>query len=185
MLPEKYKWLDTIGELPKMVAAALQYLGIREVKGESNNPAIMDMAKGLGVANIYTNDDMSWCALFINHLIRITGKPAVDTNGDKYNLLRALFCIISFILICFSALAQNRYEYLASKTSAERVRLLLPFYHTTLIYEDSAVVFRKIDSIRQVAKSITMMTCRWKCLFYMHIIFITGSIFFPEKYCRF
>jgi DNA-directed RNA polymerase specialized sigma24 family protein len=65
--------------------------------------------------------------------------------------LRA-FCIISFILICFSALAQNRYEYLASKTSAERVRLLLPFYHTTLIYEDSAVVFRKIDSIRQVAK---------------------------------
>jgi uncharacterized protein (TIGR02594 family) len=91
MLPEKYKWLDTIGELPKMVAAALQYLGIREVKGESNNPAIMDMAKGLGVANIYTNDDMSWCALFINHLIRITGKPAVDTNGDKYNLLRALW----------------------------------------------------------------------------------------------
>jgi DNA-directed RNA polymerase specialized sigma24 family protein len=61
------------------------------------------------------------------------------------------FYIISFILLSFTGLAQNPYEYLAAKTPAQRVRLLLPFYHTILINEDSAVVFRKIDSIRQVA----------------------------------
>jgi DNA-binding CsgD family transcriptional regulator len=64
--------------------------------------------------------------------------------------LRA-FYIISFILLSFTGLTQNRYEYLASKTHAERVEPLLLFYHATLQHEDSAVVFRKIDSIRQVA----------------------------------
>jgi DNA-binding CsgD family transcriptional regulator len=63
-----------------------------------------------------------------------------------------IFYIILPILLSLTGTAQNSYEYLASKTSAERVRLLLPFYHTVLINEDSAVVFRKIDSIRQVAK---------------------------------
>jgi DNA-directed RNA polymerase specialized sigma24 family protein len=64
-----------------------------------------------------------------------------------------IFFIISLILVSFTGKAQNSYEYLASKTAAERVKLLLPFYHVTLYYEDSAVIFRKIDSIRQVAKS--------------------------------
>lgn len=88
-LPTKYQFLETIGPLPKMLAIGLQYLGIKEVPGVHNNPIIMDMAKGLGVQNIYTNDDMSWCALFINNLIRMSGKPKVDDKGDKYNLLRA------------------------------------------------------------------------------------------------
>lgn len=89
MLPSNIQWLETIGTLPKLVSAALQYLGVKEIKGTANNPVIMDMAKGIGVDKIYTNDDMSWCAVFINHLIRITGKPLVDTQGDLYNLLRA------------------------------------------------------------------------------------------------
>lgn len=89
MLPEKFKWLETIGTLPKLVAAALQYYGIKEIPGAKSNPVIMDMARNLVVSDIYTNDDTSWCGLFINHLIRITGKPPVDTKGDRYNLLRA------------------------------------------------------------------------------------------------
>ncbi len=88
-LPSNYQWLYKIGILPKLISSALQYLGIREVPGVANNPVIMDMAKGLGVSNIYINDDQSWCAVFINHLIRITGKP-IDLNPhDKYDLLRA------------------------------------------------------------------------------------------------
>lgn len=89
MLPEKYKWLDTIGVLPKLLSTALQYLGIREIPGSQSNPVIIEMAKGLGLQSIYRNDDTEWCALFINHLIRITDKPPVDLKGDKYNLLRA------------------------------------------------------------------------------------------------
>lgn len=91
MLPTKYQWLETIGTLPKMVAASLQYMGIREVPGKGSNPAIIDMAKGLGIEKIYTDDDISWCALFINHLIRITGKPALVVGKDPYNYLRAKF----------------------------------------------------------------------------------------------
>ena len=90
MLPANIQWLETIGTLPKLVSAALQYLGVKEIKGSDNNPVIMDMAKGLGLESIYTSDDtQAWCAVFINHLIRITGKPQIDIKGDKYNLLRA------------------------------------------------------------------------------------------------
>jgi len=89
LLPEKYQWLDTIGTLPKLLASGLQYLGVKEIPGAKSNPVILDMARSLGVSDIYTNDDQSWCALFINHLIRINGKPPVDHKGDRYNLLRA------------------------------------------------------------------------------------------------
>lgn len=92
-LPKQFEWLNTIGTLPKMLAAGLQYLGVREIPGMKSNPVIMDMAKGLGVSDIYKNDDMSWCAVFINHLIRITGKPMVNYKNDKYNLLRALWLL--------------------------------------------------------------------------------------------
>ena len=89
MLPEKYKWLDTIGELPPLVSAAIQYLGIREVVGKTSNPAIMHMAETIGVDKIYDDDDQSWCAVFLNFLCKISGMPVVDPGKDKYNLLRA------------------------------------------------------------------------------------------------
>lgn len=90
MLPEKYKWLETIGTLPKIVSAALQYIGVKEIPGTKNNPVIMDMAKGLNIDDIYTNDDMAWCAVFVNHLLRISGKPIDQHPKDKYDFVRAL-----------------------------------------------------------------------------------------------
>lgn len=89
MLPDNFKWVEDIGTLPKMLEIGLQYIGVKEVKGLSNNPIIMDMARNIGVSDIYTADETAWCALFINHLIRLSGKPLLDTKGDKYNLLRA------------------------------------------------------------------------------------------------
>ncbi|CAL7961528.1 conserved hypothetical protein [Gammaproteobacteria bacterium] len=88
-LPIKYDWLNTITPLPKVIATALQYLGIKEIPGASSNPVIMNMAKQLGVDNIYKNDDTSWCALFVSFICVMCGKPLPDTNGDKYNILRA------------------------------------------------------------------------------------------------
>lgn len=93
MLPDKFKWINNIGVLPKMVAAALQYFGIKEVSGSKSNPVILDMAAGLGISNIYKDDDLSWCALFINHLIRITGKPILQVGNDPYNYLRAKYML--------------------------------------------------------------------------------------------
>lgn len=92
-LPVKYQWIENIGTLPKLLAAGLQYLGVKEIPGAKSNPVIMDMAKGLGIDDIYTNDDISWCAVFINHLIRITGKPPVNHKGDRYNLMRAKWLV--------------------------------------------------------------------------------------------
>jgi len=92
-LPQKYQWLETIGTLPKLVSAGLQYLGIKEIPGAKSNPVILDMAAGLGISSIYKNDDVSWCALFINHILRITGKPPLDYGKDKYNLLRAKYLV--------------------------------------------------------------------------------------------
>jgi len=88
-LPEKYKWIESKVPLPKLVATALQFLGIKEIPGQASNPVIMNMAKEIGVDGIYKNDDTSWCALFMSYLCKITGKPLPDTDGDKYNYLRA------------------------------------------------------------------------------------------------
>ena len=89
MLPDKYKFLETIGVLPKITAASLQLLGIKEVPGKGSNPLIMAMAKALGIDDIYTDDDMSWCAVDANYVNLIAGKPMVDVKGDRYNLMRA------------------------------------------------------------------------------------------------
>lgn len=94
MLPQKYQWLRTIGPLPKIVEAALKDLGVAEIKGSANNPRIMQMAKNLGIADIYTSDDkQAWCALACNNWIFEAGKPMVDTKKDKYNLLRAKYLL--------------------------------------------------------------------------------------------
>jgi uncharacterized protein (TIGR02594 family) len=93
IFPEKFKWLNDIGPLPKVLSVALQFIGIKEVPGFANNPVIMSMAKELGVADIYTNDDQAWCALFMNYCIKLAGKPVVNTKRNKYNLLRALWLL--------------------------------------------------------------------------------------------
>jgi uncharacterized protein (TIGR02594 family) len=93
MLPPKFEWLDDIGPLPKALAVALQYYGIKEIPGLKSNPIILQMAQNIGVADIYKNDDLSWCALFVNNALQQAGKPLVDPKGDRWNLLRALYLL--------------------------------------------------------------------------------------------
>lgn len=85
---KRYEWLHNIGTLPKMISAALQYMGIKEVPGKGSNPVILNMAKQVGLEEIYKDDDTSWCALFINFIIRLTGKPWAGSS-DPYDFLRA------------------------------------------------------------------------------------------------
>lgn len=86
MLPKKYQWLNEIGILPKLIAEGLKYYGIKEITGEKNNPEILKMAEALGVEKIYTNDEISWCAVFICYLCLQTGKPM---PFKEYEILRA------------------------------------------------------------------------------------------------
>jgi len=88
-----YKFLDNVGPLPKLVATALQYLGIKEIPGAKSNPIILNMAQQLGIGEIYKNDDTSWCGLFMSFLFKITNKPFPDLKGDAFNYLRAAWFI--------------------------------------------------------------------------------------------
>lgn len=100
ILPPRFEFLNDIGVLPKLVSTALQYLGVKEFPGSANNPVIMDMAKGLGVDDIYTSDSLqAWCAVFANHCIRVAGKPINLSPDDKYDLLRALKTADNFPVI--------------------------------------------------------------------------------------
>jgi uncharacterized protein (TIGR02594 family) len=89
MIPSKYSFLENIGTLPKLISAAIQYLGIKEMPGIKSNPAIINMATTIGLKGVYNDDDIAWCAVFINFLCSITGKPTVKIKGDLYNLMRA------------------------------------------------------------------------------------------------
>lgn len=89
-LQKPYDFLEKIGVLPKLVSAALQYLGVREFPGKANNPVIMNMAKEIGAGKIYVNDSaQAWCAVFMFFILKITGKPFPSIGDDVYNLLRA------------------------------------------------------------------------------------------------
>lgn len=86
MIPARYKFLEEIGTLPKMVVSSLSYLGLKEYPGKGSNPVIMNMAKELQVGNIYKDDDISWCAVYQCYLCLITGKPQ---PFKAYEILRA------------------------------------------------------------------------------------------------
>ncbi len=88
-----YKFLDSVGTLPKLVSVALQYLGVKEIPGAKSNPVILNMAQQLGLGEIYKNDDTSWCGLFMSFLFKITNKPFPDLKGDAFNYLRAAWFI--------------------------------------------------------------------------------------------
>lgn len=72
-----------------MVEIALSQFGIREIPGIKSHPAIIGYARNLGLEKIYTNDDISWCALFMSWVAKSAGKVLPSTNGDPYNMLRA------------------------------------------------------------------------------------------------
>lgn len=55
---------------PKVIAEAMRYLGIREIKGKLNNATIMSWAKDIGVENIYTSDEVAWCGLFVAKVVQ-------------------------------------------------------------------------------------------------------------------
>jgi uncharacterized protein (TIGR02594 family) len=91
MLPSKYKFIEGLGVLPRIVSTSLNYIGIREIPGAKSNPIIMDMAKQIGVNGIYKNDDTSWCALFMCFVCKLADKPLPTYKGDMYDYLRAAF----------------------------------------------------------------------------------------------
>ena len=63
-LPAGYRWLTTIGTLPRMLAEGIALHGVREVIGAGDNPVILEWAREAGVAG-YRADAVPWCGLYL------------------------------------------------------------------------------------------------------------------------
>ncbi|MGN6777590.1 NlpC/P60 family protein [Rhizobium sp.] len=59
---------------PAWMREARRFMGLKEIAGAKSNNTIISWAQKLGgwIKNFYTNDDIPWCGLFVNHCITET-----------------------------------------------------------------------------------------------------------------
>ncbi|HEX8447439.1 MAG TPA: TIGR02594 family protein [Sphingomonas sp.] len=74
-LPPAYRWLATVGPLPRMLRVALALYGTRETVGAGDNPVILAWAAEVGLAKTYRADAVPWCGLFLAVVAQRAGKP--------------------------------------------------------------------------------------------------------------
>lgn len=79
-----YEWLKK-ETAPRHLVEAVKLLGTKEVPGIKSNPAIMAWAKEVGIEDIYRNDDMAWCGLFVAVTILRAGRDPLR----RYAAIRA------------------------------------------------------------------------------------------------
>lgn len=64
----KYKFLNDVGTLPRILQAALPLLGVQEVVGKGSNATILgwrdELNKSGHTVSGFTDDDIAWCGLF-------------------------------------------------------------------------------------------------------------------------
>jgi uncharacterized protein (TIGR02594 family) len=60
---------------PIWLTIARNYLGVHELEGKGSNPVILGWAKRIGgwVKSFFVDDDIPWCALFINNCLLEAG----------------------------------------------------------------------------------------------------------------
>ncbi len=82
-MANKYSFLK-LEKAPALLVEAIKHLGTKEIIGKDHNRKILDWAKELGWQEVYTNDEIPWCGLFIGYCAKKTGVQVVN------NPLRAL-----------------------------------------------------------------------------------------------
>lgn len=63
-LPKAYAWLQT-ESAPRHLLKAMELYGTEEIIGTIHNPVIMGWARELNIQDIYKNDEIPWCGLFM------------------------------------------------------------------------------------------------------------------------
>lgn len=71
---------------PIWLSLARAFEGLVEVPGSGSNPVILYWAEALGIRDIYTNDDLAWCAVFGSRIALACHLPL---PGKRYDLMRA------------------------------------------------------------------------------------------------
>lgn len=72
-LPKQYEFLAAESG-PKMLIEALKLYGTKEIPGKAHSPEILAWAKELGIAKVYSNDEIPWCGLFVAIVAKRAGK---------------------------------------------------------------------------------------------------------------
>lgn len=75
-LPKQYEFLDSEPG-PKMLVEALKLYGTKEIVGKAHSPEILSWAKELGIAKVYSNDEIPWCGLFVAIVAKRAGKEVI------------------------------------------------------------------------------------------------------------
>lgn len=65
---------------PQVLIQARKLIGTKEIIGSIHNKTIMSWAKELGLQNIYTSDEVPWCALYIAFVCHKAGLEINMTN---------------------------------------------------------------------------------------------------------
>lgn len=77
-LPKAYRWLAQ-EPAPRHLLKAVELYGVTETVGSIHNPVIMGWARELGLQNVYTSDEIPWCALYVAVVIHRAQRPVVDS----------------------------------------------------------------------------------------------------------
>ncbi len=77
-----------VGQPPIWVTVSASHVGINELPGKLSQAVILQWAQDLGVARIYTNDDLAWCALYGWRVVQACQLP-LPAFTDPYDYLRA------------------------------------------------------------------------------------------------
>lgn len=72
-----YEWLKK-ETAPRILVQAVKQLGVKEFVGKEHNPIILGWAKELKLSNVYTNDEIPWCGLFIAYCAKMAGLDVVE-----------------------------------------------------------------------------------------------------------
>lgn len=79
----KYSFLKA-EKAPALLVEAIKHIGTKEIIGKDHNRKILDWAKEIGWHEVYTNDEIPWCGLFIGYCAKMAKVQVVK------NPLRAL-----------------------------------------------------------------------------------------------
>ena len=71
-----YDYLKLIAG-PQILIQARNLIGTKEIVGTINSKVILGWAKELGLAKIYTNDEIAWCGLFVAYCAYKSGLEVV------------------------------------------------------------------------------------------------------------
>lgn len=70
---------------PRWFEIAGSYLGQKEVVGKGSNPVILGWAQQFGgwIRSYFTDDDIPWCALFVNAVLKQAGLKGTNSLAAR------------------------------------------------------------------------------------------------------